>query len=69
MILCQKLNNLSMTFIITRSSIADTHEAIIEHISKHGEIIPTESGELTKEIRDVKIKITSPLEPKRISPK
>ena len=58
-----------MTFIITCNSIAASHEILINHIMKHGTDILTESGEATKEITDVRIKIISPLDSTRISPK
>ena len=65
----QKINNWCMTFIITKSSIADAHETLIQHIMKHGTEILTESNEKTKEITDVRIKVTSPMISPRISPK
>ena len=58
-----------MTFITTCHSVAASHETLISHIMKHGTNILTESGEMTKEVTDVRMKITSPLNSARISPK
>jgi len=56
-----------MSLQINTNNIAEAHERIISHIRKRGEIIKTENGELTKEIRDVRIKISNPFDEPRIS--
>jgi len=71
MLYISKLNYIVMTLIITCYSVEQAHETLIKEImnSNNGYDIETESGEITKEITDVRIKITSPLKSTRISPK
>lgn len=57
-----------MSLHITRNTIGEAHEKIIGHIRKHGDLITTENGELTKEIRDMSITIINPFDEPRISP-
>jgi thymidylate synthase len=57
-----------MTLLITHNSIGKSHEDIVHRIASLGTVIETEDGELTKEITDVRIKITNPMDEPRISP-
>lgn len=52
-----------MTLLLTCVSPAQAHETLIHKImtSPHSRVIETESGELTREIIDVRVKITSPM--------
>jgi thymidylate synthase len=56
-----------MTLYLTRNTIRDVHEELIKQIRKRGDIIMTENGELTKEIRDMSITVTNPFDEPRIS--
>jgi len=60
-----------MTLIITCYSAAQAQETLIKNIinPNYCRIIETENGELTKEITDVRVKITSPLTSERFSSK
>jgi thymidylate synthase len=56
-----------MTLHITKNTIGEAHEKVVSFIRKQGEIIQTEDKEWTKEILDIKIKISNPFDEPRIS--
>jgi thymidylate synthase len=60
-----------MTLLITCYSAAQAHETLVHKIMnpRYSREILTENGEITREITDVRVKITCPLEAERFSSK
>jgi len=56
-----------MSFQVTANTIGEAHEKIVNFIRKRGDILQTEDKEWTKEITDIKIKVTNPFDEPRIS--
>lgn len=56
-----------MTYTTTRLDIATAYEDVVRHIWNRGEIIITEDGATTREVRDIKIVVLEPHKGNRLS--